>query len=122
MRSLFVCPELPTGPMDHTAQILFQLFAILLAAKVGEELFERLGQPGSADGQDSLAQRFPRQSLGRGPKTVPPPFHRGERFDPARARPVPFCRHGFAPPPRTRARVFVEAVPARSFVRCARVA
>lgn len=46
MRSLFVCPEISAGPMDHTAQILFQLFAILLAAKVGEELFERLGQPG----------------------------------------------------------------------------
>jgi Kef-type K+ transport system membrane component KefB len=32
--------------MDQTGQILFQLFAMLLAAKLGEELFERLGQPG----------------------------------------------------------------------------
>ena len=32
---------------------------------------------------------------------------------PARARPVPFCFHGLAPPPRTSARVLVLCVPAR---------
>ncbi|HEY6608861.1 MAG TPA: cation:proton antiporter [Candidatus Limnocylindria bacterium] len=31
--------------MDHTTQILIQLFAILVAAKVGNEIFRRLGQP-----------------------------------------------------------------------------
>src|SRR6202043_980747 len=31
----------------------------------------------------------------------------------ARARPVPFCRHGLAPPPLTSPRVRVEAVPRR---------
>lgn len=31
--------------MDHTPEILFQLFAILLAAKLGNELFRRLRQP-----------------------------------------------------------------------------
>jgi Kef-type K+ transport system membrane component KefB len=31
--------------MDHVTEILFQLFAILLAAKVGNEIFRRLGQP-----------------------------------------------------------------------------
>jgi Kef-type K+ transport system membrane component KefB len=31
--------------MDHITEILFQLFAILLAAKVGNEIFRRLGQP-----------------------------------------------------------------------------
>ena len=31
--------------MDHITQILIQLFAILLAAKVGNEVFRRLGQP-----------------------------------------------------------------------------
>ena len=30
-----------------------------------------------------------------GPKITPPPLHNGERGDPARARPVPFCFHGF---------------------------
>ena len=30
----------------------------------------------------------------------------GERDEPARARPVPFCFQGLAPPPRTPARVF----------------
>jgi hypothetical protein len=31
--------------MDHLAEILTQLFAVLLAAKVGNELFKRIGQP-----------------------------------------------------------------------------
>ena len=31
--------------MDHLTQVLLQLFAILLAAKLGNELFRRLGQP-----------------------------------------------------------------------------
>src|SRR5947209_8345202 len=44
---------------------------------------------------------------------MPPPVQIGERFEPARARPVPFWRHGLAPPPETRPRVFVAAVPRR---------
>src|ERR687894_74565 len=44
---------------------------------------------------------------------VPPPVHSGEREEPARARPVPFWRHGFAPPPRTIPRVLVACVPCR---------
>ena len=31
--------------VDHLTQILIQLFAILLAAKIGNEIFRRLGQP-----------------------------------------------------------------------------
>lgn len=31
--------------MDHLTEILFQLFAILVAAKLGHEIFRRLGQP-----------------------------------------------------------------------------
>src|SRR5687768_15551615 len=31
--------------MDHLTQILLQLFAILVAAKAGNEIFRRLGQP-----------------------------------------------------------------------------
>jgi Kef-type K+ transport system membrane component KefB len=31
--------------MDHIAEVLLQLFAILLAAKIGNEIFKRLGQP-----------------------------------------------------------------------------
>src|SRR5258708_3916342 len=42
---------------------------------------------------------------------MPPPVQIGERFEPARARPVPFWRHGLAPPPETSPRVFVAAVP-----------
>src|SRR4051812_47830631 len=37
----------------------------------------------------------------------------GERLEPARARPVPFWRHGLAPPPRTMPRVRVACVPWR---------
>src|SRR4051794_35666431 len=44
---------------------------------------------------------------------MPPPVQIGERDEPARARPVPFWRHGLAPPPRTSPRVFVEWVPWR---------
>ena len=31
--------------MDHVAEVLTQLFALLLAAKLGDEVFKRLGQP-----------------------------------------------------------------------------
>src|SRR3954468_14629673 len=55
-----------------------------------------------------------------GPKTVPPPVQIGERVEPARARPVPFWRHGLAPPPRTWPRVLVDAVPCRRAARSAR--
>src|SRR3989338_4841671 len=36
-----------------------------------------------------------------GPNVTPPPTQRGERVDPWRARPVPFCFHGLRPPPLT---------------------
>lgn len=41
------CPfaEESAPSMDHMTQVLFQLFAILLAAKIGNEIFRRLGQP-----------------------------------------------------------------------------
>src|SRR5688500_11639551 len=41
-------------------------------------------------------------------------------MEPARARPVPFWRHGLAPPPRTTPRVFVDAVPFRRALSSAR--
>src|SRR3990172_7498308 len=50
---------------------------------------------------------------GCGPNTVPPPRSKGERMLPIRARPVPFWRYGFFPPPRTSFRVLVEAFPER---------
>src|SRR6185437_10692566 len=45
---------------------------------------------------------------------VPPLRHSGLRISPTRARPVPFCRHGFLPLPLTSARFFVMCVPRRS--------
>src|SRR6185312_3983868 len=53
---------------------------------------------------------------------MPPPVHTGEREDPARARPVPFWRHGLAPPPYTSPRVLVDAVPCRRAFSSARTA
>src|SRR6476660_8483131 len=44
----------------------------------------------------------------------------GEREEPARARPVPFWRHGLAPPPRTLPRVLVACVPCRRALSSAR--
>lgn len=44
-----------------------------------------------------------------GPKVTPPPFQIGERIEPCLARPVPFCRQGFLPPPRTSDRSLVCA-------------
>src|SRR3954452_13948106 len=51
---------------------------------------------------------------------MPPPAKCGARIEPWRARPVPFWRHGFAPPPRTLPRVFVDAVPWRRAASSAR--
>src|SRR5215207_7103964 len=51
---------------------------------------------------------------------MPPPVQMGERIEPARARPVPFWRHGLAPPPRTWPRVLVDAVPWRRAASSAR--
>src|SRR4051812_31576934 len=51
---------------------------------------------------------------------MPPPVQIGLRDEPARARPVPFWRHGFAPPPRTSPRVLVECVPWRRAASSAR--
>ena len=45
-----------------------------------------------------------------------------ERVEPERARPVPFCRHGFLPPPAINPRVLVEAVPERRLANCIRTA
>src|SRR3954470_3486035 len=51
---------------------------------------------------------------------MPPPANCGARIEPWRARPVPFWRHGFAPPPRTLPRVFVDDVPCRRALSSAR--
>src|SRR6266576_1436753 len=51
---------------------------------------------------------------------MPPPRHCGERIEPWRARPVPFWRHGLAPPPETSPRVLVDAVPCRRAFNSAR--
>src|SRR3972149_1414935 len=36
-----------------------------------------------------------------GPCEIPPPTQIGDRLDPCLALPVPFCCHGFFPPPDT---------------------
>ena len=54
---------------------------------------------------------------GVGPNTVPPPTQCGARVEPCRARPVPFCFHGFWLPPVTYFRIFVDALPWRWLAR-----
>src|SRR5271163_2492930 len=49
---------------------------------------------------------------------VPPCLPSGDLVEPARARPVPFCRHGFLPPPEMNPRVLVAAVPERRLAIC----
>ena len=46
-----------------------------------------------------------------GGNAEPPWYQCGIRLEPARARPVPFCRHGLAPEPETCPRDLAEAVP-----------
>src|SRR5204863_9799248 len=48
-----------------------------------------------------------------GPWTVPPCRHSGDRMEPTRARPVPFCFHSFLPAPETSFLFLVACVPAR---------
>src|SRR4051794_5087326 len=55
-----------------------------------------------------------------GANATPPPVNCGARIVPARARPVPFWRHGFERPPATRPRDFDPRVPARSAFNSAR--
>ena len=55
-----------------------------------------------------------------GAKATPPPVNCGARIVPARARPVPFWRHGFARPPATRPRLFAPRVPRRAALSSAR--
>src|SRR5271155_5853182 len=64
-------------------------------------------------------ETFFEKSRGFGPKTTPPPAHNGERNEPARARPVPFCFHGFLLEPWTSPTVLVQAVPLRCAALCA---
>jgi hypothetical protein len=46
---------------------------------------------------------------GFGPKIIPPPLYCGERSEPWRALPVPFCLKGFFVVPETSEIPFVEA-------------
>src|SRR4029077_4490687 len=48
-----------------------------------------------------------------GGNATPPPVQCGARVVPARARPVPFWRHGLLRPPATRPRLLAPRVPAR---------
>ena len=63
------------------------------------------------------------KSRGVGGKVTPPPVNCGARIGSlARARPVPFWRHGFARPPETMPRLFAARVPCRAAFSSARTA
>ena len=67
---------------------------------VGETLAKRIVAYRQQHGEFASVDQLQRVR-GIGPKTVPPPTQCGARVDPWRARPVPFCRHGFWFPPVT---------------------
>src|SRR6266571_4536170 len=52
-----------------------------------------------------------------GPWAIEPCRQSELRLEPARARPEPFCRQGFLPPPETSPRDFVLCVPRRWLAR-----
>src|SRR5467141_1749584 len=60
----------------------------------------------------TLCEKF---SSGEFGKILPPPRHSGLEVMPARARPVPFCRHGFLVEWLTAPRSFCARVPRRAF-------
>src|SRR5882762_1621118 len=60
----------------------------------------------------TLCEKF---SSGEFGKILPPPRHSGLEVMPARARPVPFCRHGFLVEGLTAPRSFCARVPRRAF-------
>src|SRR5215211_5208983 len=62
------------------------------------------------------------KSRGVGGNATPPPVNCGARIVPARARPVPFWRHGLARPPATSPRLLAARVPARAAFISARTA
>src|SRR6266516_1902316 len=61
----------------------------------------------------ALRFTFTSKSRGVGGNATPPPVQCGARVVPARARPVPFWRHGFARPPATSPRLLAARVPER---------
>ena len=85
---------------------------LLLGGAVRQRAERARGAP-SSSGSAAGSER------GFGPWATPPPRHCGARIEPWRARPVPFWRHGLAPPPATSARVLVLCVPARAAASCA---
>ena len=70
-------------------------------APTGTPRGEPCGSPSGSNGRGVFANAWP------------PPVNCAARLVPARARPVPFWRHGLARPPETRPRLFVANVPAR---------
>ena len=123
-------PRRPVGSGEHQQHLAVELrarsssvAACLRLRLVERELVDRRRACRSAGASvERRAQRaalhllvdaHARGSCGFGPCATPPPTHCGARIEPCRARPVPFWRHGFLPPPRTSPRVLVECVPAR---------
>ncbi len=78
------------------------------------------GRTGRRAGRRPSSSWRPLRVVARvGPCTTPPPANCGARAEPCRARPVPFWRYGFRPPPLTSPRVLVACVPCRAAASCA---
>ena len=68
----------------------------------------------------ALRLTFPSKLRMVGGNARPPPVQCGARIEPARARPVPFWRHGLERPPATKPRLLAPRVPARAAFSSAR--
>src|SRR4051794_6720774 len=106
----------PSAPMAARAALAS---LVLGASKLQLSTTRTLPSAARSDRAERRARRtiflgvFWTYLRGFGPRATPPPRQIGERLEPARARPVPFWRHGLAPPPRASERVLVDWVPAR---------
>ena len=66
---------------------------------VGEHVVQRPGTPGTVHLQAHNSMLIKQRIIRRRLRTLPPLTHCGARLEPCRARPVPFCGQGLAPPP-----------------------
>src|SRR5690349_18758654 len=91
----FAAPVFGTSKFQLSTTITFESAARSLSADRSASFFIFLGVRWS-------------YLRGLGPRATPPPRQMGDRVEPARARPVPFCLYGLEPPPDTSARVLVD--------------
>src|ERR1035437_10086540 len=121
MRFLFSSPQETRSVVPVNSRALMILTKSFVLAEVNFKSFTTTTSPALSRSLKALRNAsarvfleiFLEKSRGLGPKTTTPPTHNGDRKDKARARPGPFCFHGFLFVPATSPAVLVQAVPLR---------